>query len=215
MDTYHISSHDYLDRALKQLESDSPASWFYAAFELRCGIEVRMSEYLEVWGHISKKKKKGWRIAEMHRNVEEAFRIGNKIIRWAVHNRADDSLIICLYHTPVTTKLKNDGERLGNYLHSMKKLRAPNDAWWVRFRAELTDTAARLRTATTGTLLGPPLVKLGTKNVDMKMELPPGVKPAQVMAKIGDGSEVKIRVSYLGNIPSPIEPEALTWWTGS
>jgi hypothetical protein len=42
-----------------------------------------MSEYLEVWDHISNKKKNGWRIAELGRNVEEHFKSGNKLVRWA------------------------------------------------------------------------------------------------------------------------------------
>ncbi|WP_420426816.1 hypothetical protein [Algiphilus sp.] len=175
-----------------------------------------MGEYLEVWDHISKKKKKGWRIAETHRNLEEAFRSGNKVVRWAVHDRAKDKLHVSLYHTPVTTRLRKDGEKLGNYLHSMKKLREPNDQWWIRFKTELTDTAARLKVATTGTLLGPPMIRSGTGHVDMKMEVPPGTDPETLMSRMGcRGVEMSIKVNYLNALPEPIEPEAIVWWDGS
>ncbi len=82
-----------------------------------------MEEYLEVWDHISKKKKKGWRIANLGRNLEEAFKTGDKIIRWAVHNKDNGELIVCFYYTPVTSELKKAGEKLGNYLHYMKNYR--------------------------------------------------------------------------------------------
>ncbi|KFI23740.1 hypothetical protein [Nitrosococcus oceani] len=175
-----------------------------------------MGEYLEVWDHISKKKKKGWRIAETHRNLEEAFRSGNKVVRWAVHDRVENNLQVCLYHTPVTTRLRKDGEKLGNYLYSMKKSREPNDQWWIRLKTELTDTAARLKFATAGTLLGPPMILSGTRNVDMKMETPPGSDPETLMKRMGgSGIEMSIKVNYLNALPGPIEPEAIVWWDGS
>ena len=46
---YKITSRDYLSRARICLDEGSNRFLFYAAFELRCGIEARMREYLEVW----------------------------------------------------------------------------------------------------------------------------------------------------------------------
>ena len=79
---YTISSRDYLLRARNRLREHTAQALFYAALELRCGIESRMSQYLDVWEHVSKRKKEGWRIADLARGVEEAFRLGNNIVRW-------------------------------------------------------------------------------------------------------------------------------------
>jgi hypothetical protein len=73
---YRTSSRDYLLRAQERLRDGTREALFYAAFELRCGIEARMRQYLEVCDHISKKKKEGWKIADLGRGTEEAFRLG-------------------------------------------------------------------------------------------------------------------------------------------
>lgn len=159
---YGIAARDYLKRAQSRLGESALESLFYAAFELRCGIEARMQEYLEVWDHIAKKKKQGWRIAELGQNIEKSFRVGDAVIRWAVHDGHSSELIACLYYTPVTKGLRKRGEKIGNYMHSMKRYRATDDNWWMTFREELLQAAAELRTATMGTLLGPPLKKKGS-----------------------------------------------------
>ena len=185
---------------------------FYAAFELRCGIESRMSEYLEVWEHISKKKKKGWRIAEMGRNVEEYFKTGNKIVRWAMTDKQTGELIVCVYYTPVTSSLRKEGEKLGNFLHSMKKYRKPEDPFWAKHRNELERIYSQLAVANKGTLLGPPLMKPGSGEVDMKLELPPEVDPEEIVDRIlNKGKEMQVKVNYLAQLPTKLEEEAHAW----
>jgi hypothetical protein len=44
---YGIHARDYLTRARLRLDEQSPAGLFYAAFELRCGIESRLRQYIE------------------------------------------------------------------------------------------------------------------------------------------------------------------------
>ncbi len=209
---YHTSSRDYLKRARSRLADGTQEALFYAALELRCGIEARMSQYLEVWEHISKKKKKGWRIADLGRNLEDAFKVGNKIVRWTVHDQHSGQMIICLYYTPVTDKLKRAGEKLGNHLHSMKKYRNSTDQLWLRLRNELEDIYSQLAVANKGTLLGPPLKKSGTQQVDMILELPPGVDSKVVFEKIiNKGEKIRIKVDYLSHLPKNLEEEAHTW----
>lgn len=209
---YKISSRDYLARARNLLDGGDLEKLFHAAFELRCGIESRMEEYLEVWDHISKKKKKGWRIADIGKNVEAAFKSGDKIIRWAVYHEESGKLMLSLYYTPVTSKLKKDGQKLGNYLHSMKKCKKSTDPYWLRFRSELEKTYMQLKIANTGTLLGPPLMKPGTGSVDMKLEIPPetdtGTMVNSIMKK---GKKIKVEVSYLNKLPGKLEEEAHVW----
>jgi hypothetical protein len=209
---YRITSREYLARAKKCLDQESVDPLFYAAFELRSGIEARMSEYLEVWDHISKKKKKGWRIAELGRNVEEHFKTGNKIVRWAVIDKESGELVVSVYYTPVTSKLRKAGEKLGNYLHSMKKYRDENDPFLGRLREELEHIYRQLAVANKGTLLGPPLLKSGTGEVDMKLELPPAVVPEELFNKtLNKGKEIQVKVSYHANFPKELEKEAHVW----
>jgi hypothetical protein len=207
---YGISSVEYLKRAELRLKEQDPASWFYAAFELRCGIEARMEEYLDAWDHIGKKQKAGWQVTQLGRNVEQAFRIGNNIVRWAVYSDAPPELVIVFYHTPVSKSLQKCGERLGNYMHSMKKFRAPDDAWWESFQADLRNTADQLRIANTGTLLGPPLQKKGSKKVDMKLQLPPDSNVAETLKSLMH-RPFHVHVEYLDKLPEPLEPQAAAW----
>jgi hypothetical protein len=57
---------------------------FYAAFELRCGIEARMRQYLRAREDVSDKKAKGWQLNRLARDIEAAFRTGNKFIRMGI-----------------------------------------------------------------------------------------------------------------------------------
>jgi hypothetical protein len=136
-----------------RIDEGSSEALFYAAFEL-CGIEARMQEYLHAWDHVSKKKKTGWRIAELGRNIEQAFHSGNTFVRWAVRDEQTNNLIVCLYHTPVTKKLRAQGVRLGNFLHCMKRHQTPDDNWWAKLRTDLREIAGALRIANMGTRLG-------------------------------------------------------------
>jgi len=144
---YEVSSRAYLLRAMSRIAEGSSESLFYAASELRCGIERRMQEYLYAWDHVSKQQKSGWQIAKLGQSLERAFRLGNRVVRWAVHDEVSGSLLICFYHTPVTPQLRARGEKLGDVLHSMKRYRAPDDGWWDTLRTDLVATAEALRVA--------------------------------------------------------------------
>jgi hypothetical protein len=74
---YRSDSRSYLARALGFLKKGRAEDLFYAAFELRCGIEARLQEYLEVQGHLSKKQKQGWRIADLGNKASRAFSTGD------------------------------------------------------------------------------------------------------------------------------------------
>lgn len=204
---YRVRSRDYLQRAMARIGDDAPAALFYAAFELRCGIEARMREYLEVWDHISKEKKQGWRIVELGKSLEKAFK-GDNPVRLAMHQPETGELISCMYYTSVRKELRKRGERLGNILHAMKRLRPADDSEWDALRNDLRETAFMLRVANIGTLLGPPLMKPGTTRVQMNSEIPPGCK---LGAWREIGPRFAMNVSYPTSLPDPIEPEAIVW----
>lgn len=209
---YGVSSRDYLARAKKTLRRGTSADLFYAAFELRCGIEARLQQYLECQSHISRKKKDGWRIPEIGRTMDNVFRDANKCVRWAFHESHSGELLIALYYTPVGPGLQKSGQKLGNYLHSMKVFRPPEDPWWQMFRSELEGVSMDLETANRGTLLGPPLTKGGDGGVDINMEIPPG-EDSDVFFKRLFNRAVEIKIAYFDSIPDQLEPEAHTWKT--
>ena len=104
-EAYRVSSRDYLARARLCLDGGQISALFYAAFELRCGIEARMQEYLEVQEHISKKKRQGWQVAKLARNIEDAFRLGDKKAILNVRDKQTRELLFEFVYTPVTTSL--------------------------------------------------------------------------------------------------------------
>jgi len=170
--SYGISSRDYLERARKCLDNGQVAPLFYAAFELRCGIEARMAEYLEVQEHISKKKRQGWQIAKLARNIEDAFRLGDKQAILKVRDKQTKEIIYEFVYTPVTSSLRKKGEQLGDILHSAKKYHSVENAYWSKLRQKLEETYTELQVATSGKLLGPLLMHPKKKTMDMKVELP-------------------------------------------
>jgi len=212
---YEIYSRDYLIRARQRLREGTKEALFYAALELRFGIEQRMTQYLQAWQHTSKSKKAGWRIAELARGVEQAFRLGNKIVRFAVHHIDSRALLAVFYYTPVTPTLQRHGERLGNYLHSMKSFRKGDDPWWREFREDLEMIAGQLELANRGTLLGPPLMKGRTGLVEWHLEAPPGTNPKAVLQTIRGSKRFIFDVSYLDRLPTLLEAEAQVWNLGS
>ena len=61
---YGVHSESYLERARKRLDEGTLEGLFYAALELRCGVEARLHQYLEAYKRIALKKKRKWRIPE-------------------------------------------------------------------------------------------------------------------------------------------------------
>ncbi len=197
---YKCASRDYLARARTLLDQNSQEALFYAAFELRCGIEARLQEYLEVQEHLSEKRKQGWRIAELSKNLKRAFDDRDKII--AIRNTHKKSVeTATLYYTPVRASLKKYGQQIGNYLHPMKKFKLSGDVWWKGFRALLESAFQGLKTATTGTLLGPPLLSPDNKS-KFNIELGHQEKIDDFIMSLGRlGEEFNVSVKYLENLP--------------
>lgn len=191
---YSISSRAYLARAKECLAEHDPRFLFYAAFEVRCGIEARMEEYLEVQEHISKKKRRGWRVAELAKNIEDAFRTGQWDTVLRVRDPETNELLLETRYTPVKKSLQKKAEKLGNYLHSAKKPHTSDSPFWKQFRKELEEAVSELEHANSGRLLGPLLIS-PSGLVDLKIELPtPDSKEAVTRALYG-GNKV-FEVTY-------------------
>src|SRR5437867_3708509 len=104
--TYDVSSRGYLARARVRLDEETPESLFYAAFELRCGIETRLQDYLEAHTEALDLRRVGWRITFMGKTLEREFSSGEKIARVRVYRDDGGALIGTWYHTPVSPSLR-------------------------------------------------------------------------------------------------------------
>lgn len=194
--SYGTRAKDYLTRAEDRLVEGARESLFYAALELRCGIEKRMKQYLEAQVHISKAKKKGWEIAKLGKGIEEAFRTGDQVVEFSIID-AEDRVLARFLYTPVTSRLQKLGQQLGNYLHATHLPSEPGDSWWAELREKLDETALLLRMATFGELLGAPLIHKETHKVHMSGEFDQGDSRLEFMQQLFDSrSKVRIRVGY-------------------
>lgn len=195
MDNYNISSRDYLLRAKIQLAKEELESLFYAAFEIRCGVEARMREYLEAQKEISEKKKKGWKISDLSRSIESVFKLGDKVAEITIYDSNED--ICCqLRYTPVRKRLKHLAELLGNYLHSSKKFYTPDDKFWMDFRMILNECVKELEFSTSGVLLGPLLYNPKDKSSQLQVEMMNEEEAQLLLNKLQAGTTRNIRVRY-------------------
>ncbi len=157
MKGYDVFSRSYMQRARERLNENTTEALFYAAFELRCGIEVRMKEYLEAQEHLAAAKSKGWQIPILGRDIERAFRLGDRVAQLTFTDPETKKALQVLYYTPVTSTLQHEAGRLDQYRHGLQE--SPSREMLAAMRVFLEQVYAHLKVANTGTLLGPPLVK--------------------------------------------------------
>jgi len=156
---YQVRALDYLARAKALLDSGNEPSLFYAAFELRCGIEARLKEYFDAQAETTLKRRAGWQIDKLAKQVESVFELGsNKGYRMTVFDAATNAHISSVMYTPVTAQLQKLGERLGDYLHSQAPNRICEPTFWLKLKHLLALTHEELTFACSGTLMAPPLV---------------------------------------------------------
>lgn len=197
---YNCGSRAYLARARMQLDQNATEALFYAALELRFGIEARLHEYLEVQHHVSKKRREGWKIAELGKNLKRAFDDGDKVVEIVINDQESGESVAC-YYTPVTASLKKNGQQLGNYLHALKEHKPPGHKWWDDFRSLLEAACQELKVATTGRLLGPPLLSPDNRT-QLCYELGYDDTADTLVKKFGGvGKLMQMSVKYLDSLP--------------
>jgi hypothetical protein len=192
---YKISSRDYLERAKQCLIKGDCQSLFYATFEIRCGIEARMQQYLEVQDHISQKKREGWKVAKLASNIEDAFRLGDKDAVIRIRDQETNKVLLEARYTPVKKSLRKKAQKLGNFLHNAKKYYAPEDEHWIRLRHDLEEAVAELEQANSGRLLGPLLRHPDKKNIIMKLEVTTP-EEREISKMIAVNEQLTIEVDY-------------------
>lgn len=199
---YGTHSQNYVERARLRLAEQKREGLFYAALEIRLGVEVRMKEYLAVQHHISKAKKEGWRVAHLGKSLESAFRTGDKVIQLRILDRESKELLWVLYYTPVTKRLQKMAQRLGDYLHAPDASADRSDQWWKGFRQLLETAWLELKKATTGALIGAPLLHTATGKLNMTVEFNSTEDGQRYLKKVGGvGAKALLNVEYLDDLP--------------
>lgn len=207
MTHYGTSSRDYLARADALLRESTVDTLFHAAFELRCGIEARLQECLEPHEHIPLGRRTAWQVGNLHRTATDAFGSSDEVVRVEVHDRATSAHLFTLFYTPVTGRLKDIAQRLGDYLHVAKRSYAAEDAYWDDLRTLLVEGTTLLREATTGTLLGAPLINRATGQSSLPVELRPdenGIYVDQIRAL--KGRSVVMNVARFSSLSDALAP---------
>jgi len=195
---YHTSSHDYLERARGRFAEGSHQALFYAALELRCGIEQRIREYSSLQKQISKRLQKGWRITHLGKDLNKVFKARNMVIEFTIIDEIKGDPIIILYYTPVTPGLQNICKKLENYLHAMREYLPDESEWWQDFKWLLKRGIKGLESATKGNLMGIPLINPKTNELTMHTQFE---RNDSLFEKLGavlkETQQMNFRVRYL------------------
>lgn len=165
MSKYFINAINYLDRANKVFDLDYKDTWFYAAFEIRCGVEARMREYLEHQKGVSAKMKQGWKPAGLAKNIEKVFKCGEKEAHFSFH--AEDADSLTLVYRPVPLELRKAAEKLGNYLHATRKGFFEKQDYWDAFQKLLERGLELLEYSLNSELLGVPMRNVQTNQLEI------------------------------------------------
>ena len=149
--------------------------------------------------------KKGWQIAKLGKNIEKAFKSGDKIVKFAVLDQQTKVIQAIVYYTPVNARLRKMGEKLGDYLHSMKVYRPPDDPWWKKTREFMEAVFTELEKANVGTLLGVPILNIQTRQMSITIEPTSDGRFNDWFMQFGKpGIQVLVEVSYLDELPIKI-----------
>jgi len=205
--SYNIDSIAYLHRARQRLDEHTREALFYAAFELRCGTESRLQDYLDARKDIAKHKKQGWKIMGSAKELDRLLRLGDAIFE-ASFLDGDGRIALALYYTPVTARLRESaGTRLHDLVHAMKTSFPDADRWWADTRSFLEQIYSDLAFANKGTLLAPIMRSPDGRSFHMSACVRHDSPIADKVPSFSQvGSDVTIRVRYLKSLPEYATP---------
>lgn len=158
---YDVSSRAYLARAKLNFDSGKNESLFYAALELRCGVEARLKEYV-VKGQVDSVslRKIPWQIEKLAKILAGYSEIHDKRYVFAfVHPKTKERHDVI--YNPVSSKLRKIAETLGDYLHCVDQNRVLKPLFFSEFRQLVKQGIEELELATSGTLIAPPVTGPG------------------------------------------------------
>lgn len=199
---YKIGTRDFLIRAKQRLDENLPESLLYAALELRLGIEARLHKYMDAIKDLPNKKRKGWRITDLDKNLENTFRKGNKLVEIMIIDIITKYPLAVFYYTPISKELVKKGEKLGELLHAKKIFLTQHDDWFTMTKSFLEDIYGELEIANKGTLLGPPLYNPKIGRFDLPIEYFEDYDPQEILERIGGmGKQIIFKIDYPDEYP--------------
>ncbi len=151
-----FDSRNYLKRARELLDSGKEPFLFYAAYELRCGVECRLIEYSSGEAGTFKGSDE-WKINRLAKGLKKAALVQDKIASIRLIPKSASIPERTFYYTPVTKQLQREAHGLGNLLHARKPPSLYSDGGLELLRDRLEKIYSMLSTATAGTLLAPPV----------------------------------------------------------
>ena len=198
---YKTDARAYLQRARCRLNEGTREALFYAAFELRCGVEARLQQYGDAHDELSRQLKRGWQIEKLAKGLDRVFQSGDKIVALELWDSGRKHKLGVLYYTPVGKDLRKDGQKLGELLHALKFSKCKSDEFWEKTRQTLEQVARALDSATVGTLLGPPLRHPETGEVRLKVEGQESELMSHMKAGAESGESMWMKVEYFNRLP--------------
>jgi len=200
-ETYNVDSKSYLKRARSQLDRHSYKGLFYAALELRFGIEARIQEYLESHTHIPNKRKKEWQLSHLDKTILKYFGDTNRVTKVIIRPSKSPSKEMVCYYTPVTPELISIGQRLGDLLHVQTKHHSPKDGFWKTTKGMLEKAYKLLEISNKGTLMGPPLWKEKGKSAVMVLMGSSDEETESYHKTMQKGDRIVATIEHLNKFP--------------
>ena len=209
---YAVDIYHHLRRARAQLDSGEHENLFYAAFELRCGVEARIQDYLNARSDISKKKKKGWKVAAAGRELDKAFTEGLKIVETVLYSPITGKEAP-FFHTPVVPQLRQEIGQIGELLHAQKKTIAPDSPFWDETRNLLESIFTMAAESAQGTLLAPILFSPSGK-MSLKAYYHVNNPISSVFedfSAFSAGKQIGVKVGYHDKLPEAADQYLNAW----
>ncbi|WP_153144919.1 hypothetical protein [Dechloromonas sp. H13] len=191
-----VTSHAHLERMKCRMDEGTEEALFYAALELRCGVEARMREYVEAIDGIPESEKKQWHVAKLGRSLANAYRTGDKVMIF-VFIFPEDGSEMQLSYMPVMARLQKIVEQLGDYMHAAKPARAAEAGWIDNLRDLLNEAYPLLLLATSGELVGLPLVNEETGKLKVNAVLKLGDPRASLLTRMMEGARPTVSVIHI------------------
>lgn len=202
--TYRISADAYLARARKRLMENQPEALFYAAYELRCGIEARQAEHVEAV-EFKMPKIKPWEISDTRRKYHGV--VGRAIEAGPITElglRADGKTEFLLYYTPLTAQVLNSAERtLHGLLHVQQRFYKDDDVFWAEKRQQLVEIYRTLWISCRGTLMAPPILSPETGQMHGMRVEDPSPELQEWIAEVHRANrDIEVSIAYLTEPPA-------------
>ena len=168
---YSTWTKSFVARGRGLFDSGDYANLLYAALEVRMGTEARLQSYVHAHKQISGQIKNGWKIKELADSLAKHFVKDDLVAQVTVTETSGAPPVATLQYIPVSAELRKVAEQLGNYLHHREYKVNRDESWWAKLRELVSSGLDHLSVCAGGTLLGPPLWRPSTGEVDIKLEL--------------------------------------------